>query len=305
MARGILWIALAVCTLLLVGCSVAIIHPPSAATFMEKSDGDYVMGASASAFFGDLVDDEAGVDYVADGIKEVERSDDWNDEWYYKSKEWPIGGMFSLQRNKGYFKYGLGFDFLTPYVQAGFVSDYFGVMGWSNLWLWQLEKVEHKYFQWGGGISLIEQLPIGDNSRIGMTQHLSRNGREANTAQHGAMVIGMGRSAPVFYDEIGCGGYASFMPNESLRIGVEFRYGRDLTYKRREYSNYPEKYEKFSKMDRFSVTISIISTFESMAFSIKKQEKTQTEMKAAEERQKERDLESLEEYEKRQNGAEE
>ena len=58
-------------------------------------------------------------------------------------------------------------------------------------------------------------------------------------------------------------------------------------------------------MDRFSVTISIISTFESMAFSIKKQEKTQTEMKAAEERQKERDLESLEEYEKRQNGAEE
>ena len=42
-----------------------------------------------------------------------------------------------------------------------------------------------------------------------------------------------------------------------------------------------------------------------MAFSIKKQEKTQTEMKAAEERQKERDLESLEEYEKRQNGAEE
>ena len=305
MARGILWIALTVCTLLLAGCSVAIIHPPSAATFMEKSDGDYVMGASASAFFGDLVDDEAGVDYVADGIKEVERSVDWHDEWYYRNEEWSLGGNFSLQRNKGYFKYGLSFDFLTPYVQAGFVSDYFGVMGWSNLWLWQLEKVEHKYFQWGGGVSLIEQLPIGDNFRIGLTQHLSRNGREANTARQGAMVIGVGRSAPVFYDEIGCGGYASFKPNESLRIGVEFRYGRDLTYERREYSYYSGKYEKISKMDRFSVTISIISTSKSIESSIKKQEKTQRETKAAEERQKERDLESLEEYEKRQNGAEE
>lgn len=115
----------------------------------------------------------------------------------------------------------------------------------------------------------------------------------------------MGESAPVFYDEIGCGGYVSFMPNESLRIGIEFRYGRDLTYERREYSYYPEKYEKFSKMDRFSVTISIISTFESMAFSIKKQEKMQREVKAAEERQRERELEALEEYEKRLRGAEE
>ena len=305
MARGILWIALTVCALLLAGCSVAIIHPPSAATFMDKRDDYFVMGASASFFFGDLVDDEMGVDYVADGIKEVERSDDWNDEWYYKSKEWPIGGMFSLQRNKGYFKYGFGFDFVTPYVQAGLVTDYFGVMGWSNLWLWQLEKVEHKYFQWGGGISLIEQLPIGDNFRIGLTQHLSRNGREANTAQHGAMVIGMGRSAPVFYDEIGCGGYVSFMPNESLRIGVEFRYGRDLTYKRREYSNYPEKYEKISNMDRFSLTLNFITTPKAIEFSVEKQKKMDRDAKAAEERRKGRELESLEEYEKRHRGAEE
>ena len=259
MARGILWIALTVCALLLAGCSVAIIHPPSAATFMEKSDGDYVMGASASAFFGDLVDDEAGVDYVADGIKEVERSDGWNDEWYYKNKEWPIGGMFSLQRNKGYFKYGFGFDFVTPYVQAGLVTDYFGVMGWSNLWLWQLEKVEHKYFQWGGGISLIEQLPIGDNFRIGLTQHLSRNGREAYMAQQGAVVIGMGRSAPIFYDEIGCGMYISFIPYYVTRVSLEFRYGRDLTYKRRDYSSYPERRETISDVDRYSATISFFA----------------------------------------------
>ena len=278
-------------------------HYTSALSFClyGKKDGDFVTDASVSAFWGNLVGDEMGVDYVADGIKEVERSDDWNDEWYYKSKEWPIGGMFSLQRNKGYFKYGLGFDFLTPYVQVGFVSDYFGVMGWSNLWLWQLEKVEHKYFQWGGGISLIEQLPIGDNFRIGLTQHLSRNGREANTAQHGAMVIGIGRSAPTFYDEIGCGGYVSFVPNESLRIGVEFRYGRDLTYKRREYSNYPEKYEKISNMDRFSLMISFITTSGAIAISKDKKEKEEREAKAVEERRKARELQSLDEYEARVN----
>ena len=290
--------------MMLAGCSVAIIHPPSAATFMEKSDGNFVANASVSAFFGDLVDDELYVNYVADGVKEVERSDDWHDEWYYKNKEWPIGANFSIQKNKGYFKYGFGFDFLTPYVQAGFASEYFGVMGWSNLWVWQLEKVEHAYLQWGGGVSLIEQLPIGDNFRIGLTQHLSRNGREANTAQHGAMVIGMGRSAPVFYDEIGCGGYISFIPNESLRVGIEFRYGRDLTYKRREYSSYPVQYEKISNMDRFSVTVSIISTSRAIASSSEKQEKMQRETKAAEERRKVRDLESLEEYESRRSDEE-
>ena len=292
-------------TAMLAGCSVAIIHPPSAATFMEKSNGNFVANASVSAFFGDLVDDELYVNYVADGVKEVERSDDWHDEWYYKNKEWPIGANFSIQKNKGYFKYGFGFDFLTPYVQAGFASDYFGVMGWSNLWVWQLEKVEHAYLQWGGGVSLIEQLPIGYNFRIGLTQHLSRNGREANTAQLGAMVVGRGRSAPVFYDEIGCGGYISFIPNESLRIGVEFRYGRDLTYKRREYSSYSEQYEKISNMDRFAITVSIISTSRAIASSSEKQEKMQRETKVAEERRKIRELESLEEYEKNRSDEEE
>jgi hypothetical protein len=114
----------------------------------------------------------------------------------------------------------------------------------------------------------------------------------------------VGRSAPVFYDEIGCGGYISFIPNESLRVGIEFRYGRDLTYKRREYSSYPVEYEKISKMDRFAVTVSIISTSESIAASSEKHEKMQRERKAAEERQKVRDLESLEEYESRRSDEE-
>ena len=243
-------------TVMLAGCSVAIIHPPSAATFMEKSDGNFVANASVSAFFGDLVDDELYVNYVADGVKEVERSDDWHDEWYYKNKEWPIGANFSIQKNKGYFKYGFGFDFLTPYVQAGFASDYFGVMGWSNLWVWQLEKVEHAYLQWGGGVSIIEQLPMGDNFRFGLTQHLSRNGREAMVVEESSSMLNVGPSAPIFYDEIGCGAYISFIPYYVTRVSLEFRYGRDLTYKRKDYRGNPQKHEKISDVDRYSLSLS-------------------------------------------------
>lgn len=254
MARGILWIVLIVYALLFVGCSVAIIHPPSTSAFMEKSENAFVRDISASVIWGDLA---LVQEQTAKGVKKLEQSDDWYKDHYYDDREeWPLVFRFTLQKNIGYFKYGFGFDYATPFLQAGFVSDYFGVMGWSNLWLWQLEKVEHKYFQWGGGISLIEQLPIGDNFRIGLTQHLSRNGHEAMAIKESTSMLNIGPSAPIFYDEVGCGGYISFIPYDVTRIGLEFRYGRDLTYKRRDYSNDSERHERISDVDRYSATIS-------------------------------------------------
>ena len=216
---------------MLAGCSVSTIHPPSASAFMEKSEDAFLTNVSFSAYWGENLNKKNGL-YVAEGVKEVERSERWKEDWYYVDMEWYIQFHGSLQKNIGHFKYGFGIDFATPYVQAGFVSDYLGVMGWSNLCLWQLEKVEHAYFQWGGGISLIEQLPIGDNFRIGLTQHLSRNARESIMAQHGgAWPRGFSRATPIFYDEIGGGAYVSFIPFGKTRVGIEFRYGRDLTYK--------------------------------------------------------------------------
>ena len=216
---------------MLAGCSVAVIHPPSAAAFMEKSEDAFLTNVSFYAYWGENLNKKNGL-YIAEAVKEVERSERWKEDWYYVDMEWLVQFQGSLQRNIGYFKYGFGIDFATPYVQAGFVSDYLGVMGWSNLCLWQLEKVEHAYFQWGGGISLIEQLPIGDNFRIGLTQHLSRNAREGIITQYsGAWPRDFDRAAPVFYDEIGGGAYVSFIPFGKTRVGIEFRYGRDLTYK--------------------------------------------------------------------------
>ena len=236
---------------MLAGCGVSSIHPLSAATFMEKSEGTFLKSVSGSLYLGDLAYGDLGVDFVPN--KEIKK--EVNDDWAYVEREVPVDIMLEIQRSIGYFKFGGGLDFLTPYLQIGFVSDYVGVMGWSNLWLWQLEKVEHKYFQWGGGLSLIEQLPMGDSFRIGLTQHLSRNGRHACAFDAG---IACSHDTPIFYDEIGGGGYISFVPRETLRFGLEFRYGRDLTYRRKDYSNYPEKYEKFSNMDRFVLTISVM-----------------------------------------------
>ena len=242
---------LAAVMLVLAGCSVAIIHPPSAATFMEKRDGAFLKGGSVSAYWGDLVSSNK------EPLPKHEIKQEVNEDWYYYENEIPVQVDISLQRSFGFFKYGVGLDFVTPYVEAGFFSKYLGLMGWSNLFPWQHEKINYKSLQWGGGISLIEQLPIGDNLRLGLTQHLSRNGREGRTygdAAEGG--FGIPTSTPVFYDEIGGGGYLSFVPGEKIRIGVEFRYGRDLTYKRVEV-NYPEE-SVISDINRYSITASII-----------------------------------------------
>ena len=50
--RRILWIMMTACPLMLAGCGVSSIHPPSAATFMEKSDGAFLKSVSGSLYWG-------------------------------------------------------------------------------------------------------------------------------------------------------------------------------------------------------------------------------------------------------------
>ena len=64
--------------------------------------------------------------------------------------------------------------------------------------------------------------------RVGLTQHISRNGREAYGNEIGELSA---TPAPVFYDEIGGGAYVAGVVGKRLGMGLEFRYGRDLTYK--------------------------------------------------------------------------
>jgi len=236
--------------LVMTGCSTFVIHPPSASAFMEKSEGHFQKNVSVSAYMGNLLYFESMNEFYSDdkyvAIKNVKNEKD--PDLMYESIEMPVEIALEIQRSFGYFKYGIGFDFITPYVQAGFVSDYFGIMGWSNFGFMQPEKVEFKYVQWGGGVSLIEQLPFGDNFRMGLTQHLSRNGREVHASEGFAYT----HCTPVFYDEIGGGGYISFVPGKTIRMGLEFRYGRDLTY-RRVYRGHPDGVN----VDRYVVTFNV------------------------------------------------
>jgi hypothetical protein len=220
MKLNVLFLAVA---LVLSGCSLSIIHPPSAAAFMEKGDGDLQKNV-AVAFTSEQTEKYPRyIPYKSVKSKIAPKDYSYNDD------EIPYQITFDVQKQLGNFKIGGGFDWITTYVQAGFISDYFGVMGWSNICLWQLEKKEHAYFQWGGGITIIEQLPFASRKlRVGLTQHLSRNGREAYGNKIGELSA---TPAPVFYDEIGGGAYVAGIVGKRLGMGLEFRYGRDLTYK--------------------------------------------------------------------------
>ena len=249
MNRKFYSVVLCTLALLLAGCSVTVIHPPSAASFMEKSEDRFVKDLSVSLKLNDCWLDSIGC--VQKSEKNVKKEE--NEDWSYKRAEFPLDFSLEFQKSYKFFKYGFGINALTPYMQVGFVSDYIGVMGWSNLCLWQFEKVEHKYFQWGGGISLIEQLSLGDVFRIGISQHLSRNGN-ADIASDGSG-IAYTHSTPRFYDEIGFGGYISFIPYYENWVTFEFQYGRDLTYKRH-IRNYPNE-DIVKDMNRYTFSVSI------------------------------------------------
>jgi len=224
MKLNVLFLAVA---LVLSGCSLSIIHPPSAAAFMEKGDGDLQSNVTVSGVWRT----ERNKDYMLEPYNNVNSAPLPNEDHYYKDWEWSFQESFDVQKQFGNFKIGGGIDWITPFVELGFISDYFGVMGWSNIFLWQLEKKEHAYFQWGGGITIIEQLPFASRKlRVGLTQHLSRNGREAYIYD-GSSMFSFEGGAPIFYDEIGGGAYVAGIVGKRLGMGLEFRYGRDLTYK--------------------------------------------------------------------------
>lgn len=230
MLKGFVPFFFVLAVLFLSGCSIMTVRPPSAAAFMENESSSYSHDISASLTVGDVVDGSSMVQPIKDNVKKTEPSDE--DAYFKDNEEWKFDFNYSLQSRLGYFKYGVGLNFFTPYVVVGFVSDYVGLMGWSNFGLGKFEKVENAYVQWGGGISLIEQLPVGRNVRIGLTQHLSRNGREAYEDKSFTPRGGFASAAPIFYDEVGGGAYFSILLGTNFRMGTEFRFGRDLTYER-------------------------------------------------------------------------
>ena len=267
-------------TLVLSGCS-SVMRPPSATAFMSSYEKDYaVVNMSLALYGGDLDNDSVYYDNHTDQF-------DDHSEWVFDLTE-------TIFWNKGFFSIGLGGQTVTPFVQLGFVSPYVGLSAWSSIYspvnignylsdnFWK----DVSY-----GAMLMQQIPIGNELKIGLTEHFSRNGVERSLSDNveGFMAFSFPEPHPLFYYEVGGGFFVSYHL-EKATIALEFRYGRDLD----------------NKQNRFAVTLGVFGVKGKKSPQEKMQEKEQQiklkkEREKSEERRKARELQSLEEYEGREN----
>lgn len=267
-------------SLVLSGCS-SIMRPPSAAAFMSSYEkDDAVVNMSLALFGGDLDNNDEHYDHDID-------MEDSHSEWVLDVTE-------NIFWNKGYFSFGIGGQTLTPFVQLGIVSPYVGLSAWSSIYSPANigNYVSDNFWKdISFGTMLIQQIPIGDELKIGLTEHFSRNGveRYLSEVKEGFMAFSFPEPHPLFYYEVGGGFFVSYHL-EKATIALEFRYGRDLD----------------NKQNRFAVTLGVFGVKGKMSAQEKMQEKElqiklKKEREKAEERRKARELQSLEEYEGREN----
>ena len=190
MARGILWIVLTVCALLLAGCSS---HPPSAAQFMnmERNGGALAIGATARA---------------GDNLEKRRVEDSFYNEGY-----WNLDFSI-LCRFFNFAMIGASFENIIPRGVLGLAYRYVGFQGWVGA----TSPNSSKDSPFTGGVMLIENFPISDNFRIGLSEHFSRNALDVSDPNlYGA--------SSAYYNEFGVGAYMTFM-----NFSLEFRYGREI-----------------------------------------------------------------------------
>lgn len=214
---------IALFSIFLCGCSV-VTRPPSAAAFMSSYNSEKTIDAiSVGIYSGDLVRDYKKVDYLPKPNDEI------------SSHEWPADVSYTHFFNKSHFSMGLGIQTMTLFIQPGFVSRNFGLMGWSNFPLGNIDAGRGEIeLGWMGGVSAIQQLVFNDVFKIGLTEHVSRNGRESVWNESDCITEGfgptgacMGDRMPITYLEIGVGAYIAIG-----HFSFEFRYGRDLSEKK-------------------------------------------------------------------------
>ena len=267
-------------SLVLSGCS-SVMRPPSAAAFMSSYEkDDTVVNMSLALFGGDLDNNDEHYNHDID-------MEDSHSEWVLDVAE-------NIFWNKEYFSFGIGGQTLTPFVQLGVVSPYVGLSAWSSIYSPANigNYVSDNFWKdISFGAMLIQQIPIGDELKIGLTEHFSRNGveRYLSEVKEGFMAFSFPEPHPLFYYEVGGGFFVSYHL-EKATIALEFRYGRDLD----------------NKQNRFAVTLGVFGVKGKMSAQEKMQEEEQQiklkkEREEAEKRRKARALQSLEEYEEREN----
>lgn len=276
-------ILLAVAMLMYAGCS-SVMRPPSAVAFMDSYGQDKaVVNVSLALYGGDLDNDDT---YYDGDVTDRSHS------------EWVFDGTGSVIWNKWIFSLGFGSQTVTPFTQLGIVSPYFGAFTWSSIYSpinIGNYMSENFWKDVSFGAMVVQQIPVGDHVKVGITEHFSRNGVEVywSEIKEGFMAFSFPEPHPIFYREVGGGAFVSYK-GESSTYAFEFRYGRDLD----------------NKCNRFAILFDFIGIADwkfiyDENLEKKRRMKMQEEKEKAEERRKAREQESLEEYERRDNGEDE
>ena len=179
--------------LVLTGCTS---HPPSAAQFMNVNPKGFSFIVGGAARMGDLYSGRSPID--VDNIDE-ENSWDVDLSMLYQFEHALVG--FSFEN-----------DSFRPL--AGARWRYIGLQGWAGM-----GSMQGKDGGISGGLMLIEEYPILDNLKVGISEHISQN----------AYIVdpncgGLGIPSTYGYGEFGVGTYLTF-----AGFSLEFRYGREIS----------------------------------------------------------------------------
>ena len=188
-------------TALFAGCSS---HPPSAAQFMnvKKEEGkfnkSFIIGASLRS--GDIY---KGTSHI---------HEDYDDEEGFANSD------FSLLFRYSHFLVGGSFENASFRFIMGFRSKYIGLQGWGSIEATSVSLHRNKAIPLLGGLMLIEEYPISDVFRVGLSEHFSRNAYKVDSHEEG-----IGFYSSNHYNEFGIGAYFTYED-----FSFEFRYGREI-----------------------------------------------------------------------------
>lgn len=191
-------IAVVMFVLLFAGCSS---HPPSAAQFMnvkmseDKQGGNLVVGGAAR---------------IGDVYKEHVDGETIHWDSYSGAESYGNADLSFLFRYN-HLILGLSLENITHRGVVGFVSRYIGLQGWAGY----AQSFFPDVNPFLGGLMLIEEYPILENLKIGLSEHISRNAYR--------ILGGLNGDESMFYNEFGFGAYAVLG-----NFSIEFRYGREI-----------------------------------------------------------------------------
>ena len=180
------------------GCSS---HPPSAAQFMNVKIGE----------------DKQGGSLVVGGV--LRGGDVYRGRYKFERDYISAEGGGNLDLSF-FYRYshvviGTNIENLSFRAFTGLRSQYIGLQIWGGGSISPVGRENAPVF---GGLMVIEEYPIDDEIRVGVSEHLSRNGYLVDEN------LGWGSTYSTgFYNEFGIGCYLAYK-----NFSVEFRYGREI-----------------------------------------------------------------------------